>query len=305
MADLPSLNALHAFEVAARHLSFTRAAEELHVTQGAVSHQVRGLEEEIGLRLFERRHRQIALTEEGRRLAQAVGEGFGRIEDALSLLTVRSADHILQVSVSPSLATRWLVPRLAGFNAQHSELDIRISATDALVDPVREQVDLCIRYGKGGYPRLTTTLLSAEDVFPVCHPSLARGRGGLRSPADLARHTLLHDDMFAGDRDRPDWRKWLRAAGARGVKVTGGQRFSHAGLALEAAVAGHGVALGRTSLVADDLQRGTLVRPFPVSFRSRMSYWLVTPAGSQARERTRPLREWLEAQARPASVPTS
>jgi LysR family glycine cleavage system transcriptional activator len=267
------------------------------VTQGAVSHQVRALEDEIDLRLFVRGHRRIELTPEGRRLALAVGEGLGRMEDALLALTRRAPEHVLNVSVSPSLASRWLVPRLEGFRQLHPELDVRISATDTLIDPVREGVDLCIRYGKGGYRGLSSTLLVADEVFPVCHPSLTRGRGALRKPEDLRRHTLLHDEMFAGDRDRPDWRKWLRAAGVRGVDTRGGLHFSHAALAIEAAVAGQGVALGRSTLVVDDLARGTLVRPFQASFRSRLSYWLVTPDIPSVRDRTRPLREWLIAEA--------
>ncbi|MDC3378787.1 transcriptional regulator GcvA [Planctomycetota bacterium] len=295
--DRPSLTALRAFETVARLGSFTLAAEELFVTQGAVSHQVRGLEKQLGLQLFERSHRRIALTAPGVRLSAACSDAFARLDDAVHALTSRPPDSVLTVSVTPSFATRWLVPRLEHFRERAPDMDVRISATDARIDPVREGVDLCIRYGKAERRAgLASTLLVADDVFPVCHASLTKGRKALRAPADLKNHVLLHDDVAPDDPDRPDWRKWLRAARVRGVKATEGPRFSHADLVLRAAVAGQGVALGRTTLVVDDLAAGRLVRPFETSFRSRFAYWIVTPAGERAREKTRPFRDWLHAE---------
>lgn len=297
VTELPSLSGLRAFEAAARQQSFTRAARELHVTQGAISHQIRALERELGIELFVRMHRSIALTPAGQRLARATTEGLARISDAVATLTARTDDEVLSVSVSPSFAARWLVPRLERFRRLQPDVDVRISANDAVIDPEANGVDLCVRYGKGSYPGLVAALLLADDVSPVCHPSLLQGKGALRKPADLARHRLLHDDMFPDDPDRPDWNKWLRAAKLSGIDTGAGPRFSHAGLALEAAVAGQGVALGRTSLVADDLASGRLVRPFDVSFRARISYWLVTPPSPQIRARTQRFREWLLAEA--------
>ena len=242
-------------------------------------------------------HRSIALTPAGQKLARAATDGLARISDAVAALTTRSEREVLNVSVSPSFAARWLVPRLERFRRLEPEIDVRISANDALIDPQTDGVDLCIRYGKGHYPGLVAALLLADDVSPVCHPSLLEREGALREPADLAGQVLLHDEMFPDDPDRPDWDKWFRAAKQSGINSGDGPRFSHAGLALEAALAGQGVALGRTSLVADDLASGRLVRPFDVSFRARISYWLVTPASPQIRARSQRFREWLLAEA--------
>jgi LysR family glycine cleavage system transcriptional activator len=297
VTELPSLSGLRAFEAAARQQSFTRAARELHVTQGAISHQIRALERELGLELFVRMHRSIALTPAGQRLARATTDGLTRIADAVAALTPRIEDEVLSVSVSPSFAARWLVPRLARFRRLQPETDVRISANDALIDPEANGIDLCIRYGKGSSPGLVAAPLLADDVSPVCHPSFLEGESALREPADLAQHLLLHDEMLLDDPDRPDWDKWFRAAKLRGIDTGTGPRFSHAALALEAAVAGQGVALGRTSLVTDDIASGRLVRPFDVSFRARISYWLVTPPAPQIRARTQRFREWLLAEA--------
>jgi LysR family glycine cleavage system transcriptional activator len=291
---MPSLTALRAFEAVARHESFTRAAEELFVTQGAVSHQVRRLEDELGLKLFDRKHRHVTLTPAGARLSAAATDAFERLEEAVVSLTRRAPDTVLTVSAPLSLATRWLVPRLEHFSKQAPELDVRISATSAYLDPVREGFDVSIRYTKHAKQAgVVSTLLVAEDVFPVCNPSLLKGRNALRKPQDLERHPLLHVEPKIADPNRPDWRKWLRAARVKGIKVKDGPRFSHAGLALSAALAGQGVALGRTVLVADDLAAGRLVRPFDVSFRSQVAYWLMTPASEATREKTRAFREWL------------
>jgi LysR family transcriptional regulator, glycine cleavage system transcriptional activator len=293
--SLPSLTALRAFEAVARRESFTRAAEELFVTQGAISHQVRRLETELGLKLFDREHRHVTLTAAGLRLSVAATESFARLEEAVQSLTRRTPDTVLTVSVPLSLAMRWLVPRLDRFRERAPELDVRISATSAYVDPIREGFDLCIRYAKHVKEAgLASTLLIADDVFPVCNPSLLKGRNALRKPQDLAKHTLLHAEPKIVDPDQPDWRKWLRAARVKGIKTKDGPRFSHAGLALSAALAGQGVALGRTSLVVDDLAAGRLVRPFERSFRSQIAYWLVTPVSDVARDKTRSFRGWLE-----------
>lgn len=290
-----SLTALRTFEAVARLGSFTRAAEELFVTQGAVSHQVQRLEKGLGLRLIERGHRRIALTPAGARLAAAATDAFSRLDEAVLALGRRAPDSVLHVSAPVSLATRWLVPRLERFRARAPGIDVRISATDARLDPVREGLDVCIRWARtSSDPGLAVTLLAAEDVFPVVNPALLRGEQRLRQPADLRGHTLLHVDAGTPDPDLPDWPKWLRAAKVRGVDARSGPRFSHTALALSAALAGHGVALARTSLVADDLAAGRLVRPFATSFRSRYAYWVVTQPGDAARERTRPFRVWLE-----------
>jgi len=289
MADLPSLYALRVFEAAARHLSFTRAARELHVTQGAVSHQIRSLEDDLGYPLFTRLPRQVLLTQEGQLLSRAVGEAMGTIEHALVRNRRRQVRSWITVSASPSFAMRWLVPRLDDFRSVHPDLDVRIAATDRLVDPRREAVDLCIRYGEGHYPGLSVAPLSTDEVFPVCSPRL----GGLERPEDLRHHRLLHDEMFLAHPQRPGWERWASLAE---LDLSGipSARFSHASMAIEAAIAGQGVALGRSCLVARDLSEGRLTCPFGPRFRSPFSYWLVTPPGGRSPLRVQALTEWLE-----------
>lgn len=292
---LPSLSALRTFEAAARHLSFTRAAEELHVTQAAVSHQVRALEEELGVQLFNRLSRRVSLTEEGRVLAEAASDAFRRIHTGIKAVARVGAAGTIQVSVSPSLAVRWLVPRLESFKMAHPDTELKVSAHDRLVDPVAEGVDICIRYGSGQYSGLQTTFMMGDEVFPVCSPAYL-AQHPLLSPLDLSEHVLLHDEMMKDHPQRPDWARWLKEAGVRGVDATAGYSFSHANMMLDAAAAGRGVALGRSSLVLDDLARGRLVAPFDISFTSSFAYYLAVPRGSTLRPRLQLFWEWLMAQ---------
>lgn len=293
MAHLPSLSALRAFEAAARHLSFTRAAEELHVTQAAISHQVKALEDELGCTLFLRLSRRVALTEEGRLLAAAATEAFTRIESGLEAVGRAGQSGVVNVSVSPSFAVKWLVPRLDRFRGKHPDIDVRISANDRMVDPVREKVDLCIRYGSGRYPKLDTTRLLTDQVFPVCSPQLLTTGPGLDKAEDLANHMLLHDEMMKHDPLRPDWTKWFAAAGVNGVDASRGFSFSHASMMLDAAAAGQGVALGRSTLVADDVANGRLVRPFATSFTCGFAYYIAVPKGVPLGPRIQAFRDWL------------
>lgn len=289
MADQPSLSALRVFEVAARHLSFTLAARELHVTQGAVSHQIRSLEAELGYPLFTRLPRQVLLTEEGQLLSRAVGEALGTIEQALARNRRRQGRGWITVSASPSFAMRWLVPRLDDFRSVHPDLDVRIAATDRLVDPRREAVDLCIRYGEGSYPGLRVAPLSTDEVFPVCSPRL----DNLERAEDLQNHRLLHDEMFLAHPKRPGWEQWASLAK---IDLSGipAARFSHASMAIEAAIAGQGVALGRSCLVDRDLAEGRLKCPFGPRFVSPFSYWMITPSGGPPLPRVQALMAWLE-----------
>ncbi len=298
MARLPSLSALKAFEAAARHLSFTRAAEELQVTQAAISHQVKALEDELGVVLFARSSRRVALTEEGRILARAVSDAFERVEIALGSLARASHPQVVNVSVSPSLAVKWLLPRLDDFRSKFPEIDVRISANDRLIDPLREGVDLCLRYGSGRYPGLTTTLLMVDDVFPVCSPKLMEGPHPLRNPNDLKHHSLLQDEMMKSDPNRPDWLKWFEAARTTPVEPKAHLSFSHAVMMLDAALAGQGVALGRSSLVSADLEAGRLVRPFGQSFRSKFAYWIAVPEEAPLNPRVAAFHDWLVEQAK-------
>ncbi len=286
---LPSLTALRVFEAAARHLSFTLAAQELCVTQSAVSHQIRALEEELGYPLFVRMPRQVLLTEEGQILSRATSGALEKLDHTLAALLHRQEQGWLTISASPSFAVKWLVPRLDDFRRHHPELELRIAATDRLVDPRREPVDLCVRYGEGCYAGLDVSLLVTDEVFPVCSPSLLPLPS---SPQDLTRCRLLHDEMFPDHPMRPDWQRWAALAG---VDLSGAAsaRFSHASMALEAAAAGQGVALGRSSLVAEDLASGRLLCPLGPSFASPFSYWLVAAPGALHRPRVVALAQWL------------
>ncbi len=292
---LPPLNALRAFEAAARHLSFTRAAAELNVTQAAISHQVKALEERLGVRLFRRLNRALLLSEEGQAYLPPVRDALDTIAAATERLVAHDVSGTLNISVSPSVAAMWLVPRLAGFRKAHPEIDVRISADDRLTDFARDDVDLVIRYGRGHYPGLASMLLMTEDVFPVCSPAILDGPPALRRPADLGGHTLLHDDPIgvADAEALADWRMWLLAAGVEGIDSERGPRFSHSNLLLQAAIDGQGVALGRTPLVANEIAGGRLVKPFELSLPASFAYYIVCPEAAAERPKVAAFREWL------------
>ncbi|MBT4489962.1 MAG: transcriptional regulator GcvA [Rhodospirillaceae bacterium] len=293
MADrrLPPLNALRAFEAAARQLSFTRAGQELHVTQAAISHQVKGLEEWLGLALFRRRGRAIVLTENGQSYHAAVREGLDILADATDRLTRRQDSGVLTVATLASFAAAWLVPRLGRFRAQHAEIDVRVAASDEIVDFARDDVDLAIRYGNGHWPGLEVVPLMTEDVFPVCSPDLLRGPHPLRQPDDLRHHTLLHDDM------RETWRLWLLAADVRGVDPDRGPGYNLSALVIHAAADGQGVALARSALVRDFLDDGRLIRPFELALPAEYAYYLVYPARAVTHPKVRAFRDWLLSEA--------
>ena len=294
---LPPLNALRAFEAAGRLQSFTRAAAELHVTQAAVSHQVKGLETHLGLKLFHRMNRSLTLTEEGQQYLPAITSALDTIAGATQSLARRESEGALTVSVLPSFAAGWLVPRLGGFRRAHPNIDLRIDPEPDLVDFARGDVDVGVRYGRGDYPGLRADRLMAEDIFPVCAPQLARGRHPLREPADLRYHTLLHDDGHG------DWRTWLLAAGIDGVDADRGPMFTSSSMLIQAAIAGQGVALARAVLAADALASGELVRPFALGLPTEFAYYIVYPDASADRPKVRAFRDWLLAEAAGGSWP--
>lgn len=296
MRRLPPLNALRAFEASARLLSFARAAEELGVTPPAISHQVRQLEDFLGVRLFRRMTRRIALTEEGSACLPLLTEAFEKMAEAVDLLRRREDAGALTVSVAPSFAAKWLVPHVESFQAAHPEIDLRISANMAPVDFRSEDVDVGIRFGRGGYPGLKSDLLFSEAIAPLCSPALLEGAHPLRGPADLAHHILLHDDSARPVGPTPDWRLWLRLAGCETVDAARGPRFSHADHALQAAMAGHGVLLGRLSLARDDLAAGRLVRPFGEEIPTEFGYYLVRPERGPDRPKVAAFRDWILAE---------
>lgn len=291
---LPPLNALRAFEAAARHLSFTRAAAELNVTPAAVSHQVRTLESYLGLRLFRRRPHGLMLTDAAQQALPGLRDGFDHLARAMKGLRDVEGSRPLTVSVAPSLAAKWLVPRIEHFRAEHPGIEVRIDATSRLVDFREDDVDIAIRYGCGGYPDLHVECLAAQEMFPVCAPGLLSGPHPIREPADLRHHTLLHLDWRDTDVTLPDWQMWLASAGVDGiVDARRGPRFGHQSMAVDAAMAGHGVALGTSLLVSDDLGTGRLVRPFGHSVYEEFTYFLVCPVETAESPRIRAFRDWL------------
>ncbi len=289
---LPSLNGLRAFEAAARHLSFTRAAEELNVTQAAVSHQIKGLEERLGIALFRRLNRALVLTEAGQRLYPATRDAFDRLAEAVEGLRARTTTGPLTVSVLPSFAAKWLVPRLSRFQERYPDIDLRIAALERLVDLARDDVDVAIRFGAGNWPGVRADLLLKNYLTPVCSPSML---DRLREPADLAHVTLLHESMEPMAQF-PDWAAWLRAAGVSGVDVTRGLRFSHTHILLQAAIDGRGVALGQLALAADDLAAGRLAAPFDLKLPAGYAYYLVCLPGAVERPKIKAFREWVFAE---------
>jgi LysR family glycine cleavage system transcriptional activator len=285
---LPPLNAVRAFEAAARHLSFTKAADELNVTQAAVSHQVKGLEERLQVPLFRRLNRGLILTEAGAAYLKELEDILDRLEQATERLRTSEAAGLLTVSTGTSFASKWLVPRLQRFRERRPDIDVRIDANDSLTDFRRDNVDLAIRYGRGVYSGLRSVKLLQDIVFPVCSPKLLEGSNPLREPSDLKHHTLLHDQDVV-----EDWRTWLRTAGVADVDPTRGPSFSHSAMLIEAAIAAQGVALGRRSMVARDLREGRLVQPFSLSLTAEFSYWVVCPDSTADKPKVAEFRVWL------------
>ncbi len=289
-ARLPSLNGLRAFEAAARHLSFTLAASELNVTQTAISHQIRRLEEELGIRLFVRQNRALALTPEARDYLPGVRAAFNDLRLATDRLLRKDDDKVLTVSTLASLAAKWLLPRLTDFQEQHPGIDVRIATSTSLVDFQRDNVDAAIRYGRGQWPGLRADWLMADELFPVCSPSLLRGDKPLRCPEDLKSHMLLHTSNANSD----DWRLWLTAAGLPAdIARQPGITFDMIFMTIQAAIDGIGVAMGRTSYVQDDIAKGRLVVPFKIALPADAGFYLVSPEGRREAPKLTAFRQWM------------
>jgi LysR family glycine cleavage system transcriptional activator len=294
---LPPLSALRAFEAAARHMSFSKAADELHVTPAAISHQIHALEEDLGVRLFYRMNRSIELTASGRILLPGLTEAFAGIQSSVRRLRAHNDTGTLTVTASPSFAAKWLVLRLHRFQEQCAEVDVRISASDDVVDLTKGDFDIAIRYGSGKYPGLDVELLFTNEVFPACSPQLLTAGPPLRIPADLARHTLIHDQAVERDPLVPTWPMWLKAAGVKDVPATAGLTFNNMHLALDAAIAGHGVVLAYSTIAEADLAAGRLVRLFSLALPDQFAYYIVTAPGALERPKVRAFRNWLRQEA--------
>jgi len=291
-ARLPSLNGLRAFEAAARHLSFTHAAAELNVTQTAISHQIKRLEDELGVRLFVRQNRALALTPQARDYLPGIRAAFNDLRLATDRLLRKGDDNALTVSTLASLAAKWLLPRLSAFQDAHPGIDVRITTSRALVDFKTGGVDAAIRYGRGQWPGLRADWLMADQLFPVCSPALLQGQRPLRCPEDLAHHTLLHTSGGYDD----DWRLWLTAAGqAPTLSKLPGLSFDLIFMTVQAAIDGLGVAMGRTSYVESDIAKGRLVVPFKIKLPDEWGFYLVSPKASADSPKLSAFRQWLAA----------
>jgi LysR family glycine cleavage system transcriptional activator len=295
---LPSLNGLRAFEAAARLRSFTLAAAELNVTQTAISHQIRRLEEQLGIKLFIRQNRALALTRQAQDYLPSVRTAFEDLRRATARLHRAEQEERLTVSTTASLATKWLVSRVAAFQDANPGMEVRITTSTHLVDFHREEVDIAVRYGRGVWPGLRAHWLMAERLFPVCSPALLNGANPLRQPADLAHHTLLHTSL-----PRDEWNLWLTAAGLpHAIAARRGLSFDLGFMAIQAAVEGLGIALGRSHLVEADIAAGRLVAPFDTELPRDAGYYVVTPEATADTTKIALFRDWLIASATPTAL---
>ncbi|MFM2482484.1 transcriptional regulator GcvA [Celerinatantimonas sp. YJH-8] len=283
---LPPLNALKAFEAAARHLSFTRAAEELFVTQAAVSHQIKGLEEYLGLKLFRRKNRSLLLTEEGQSYFLDIKDIFSSLSEATDRLLARGEKGAISISLQPSFAIQWLVPRLSKFSQLHPDIDVRIKALDRDEGSLTDDVDVAVYYGRGNWAGLRADKLHTEYLIPVCSPLLLNGDKPLNKPEDLRYHTLLHDTS------RHDWKAWFKQVGVK-MDVNQGPIFSHSTMVLQAAIYGQGVALGHSVLAKPEIQAGRLVCPFEQVLVSQNAYYLVCHPSQAEQGKIVAFREWM------------
>ena len=283
---LPPMQALRAFEAAARERSLTRAASALNVTHGAISHQIKSLEADLGARLVERSGRGIRLTDDGERFARRVRAAFAELTTGVHEITSRSNPRLLRVSVVPSFAARWLLPRIRHFLAQHPDVDLDVRSNMANVDFARDDADVAIRYGHGDWPGLTVEHLMDDWFFPVCSPNIANGRVPQR-PEDLARYTLLRSE------DEP-WKPWFEAAGLDWPEPARGPIFNDSSLGLQAAIEGQGVTLARSSLLANDVRNGVLVKLFAIRAPAPRKFWLVYPARTANTAKLALFRQWIQ-----------
>jgi LysR family transcriptional regulator, glycine cleavage system transcriptional activator len=293
-----TLASLRFFAVAARLSSFKQAAAELHVTQGAVSQQIKHLEDALGCRLFYRLPRQITLTEEGKRFAAVVERGLEDIErEAKAIIELRSTVDI-RVRVGPSFAMRWLVPRLGEFYGRHPQIKLFITGAYGYFDPARREFDLAIEMIKGKHPTLHSEALLDEYLIPVCSPTYLARHSFLKKPVDLARCTLLHDaHAWVGEKNDAEWQYWLQQAGAAGVDSREGQFFTLANMSIEASLTHQGFAMGRASLIKDLVEAGQLVAPFKHKVKSPAGYCLLCPKDLANRPEIRSVIDWLHEQA--------
>jgi LysR family glycine cleavage system transcriptional activator len=293
---MPPLNSLRAFEAAARHLNFSRAADELSVTPGAVSQQIQNLEDYVGAALFRRTTKGLLLTDAAQTALPTLREAFDKLAEASSLLMGAIDGRRLSLTAPPSFAAKWLVPRLGSFEKAHPQVDVWLSAAFELVDFAAGEVDIAIRYGGGRYPGLEVQRLIQETVMPVASPELI-SRTALEQVSDLSNHVLLHDGSPDTDESCPDWAMWLAARGDRTIDGTRGPRFNQSSLVIEAALNGRGVALAKRTLAQDDIDAGRLVAPFQIATAVDFAYYVVYPKAKGRLPQVKAFVAWLTAEA--------
>ena len=293
---MPPLSALRAFEAAARHLSLTLAARELNVTAGALSHQIRGLEDFLGVKLFERRVRAIALTAEGKQLYPGLQTGFAQIRDAVASLKAKHNPDVLVVSTSPGLTSKWLAPRLYRFAPVFPDVDVRISSSLNNANFTTDGVDLAVRnmvVDPLPDPSLAIEMLADISFIPVCSPRLIKEHGPVKHPRDLARLPLIHDETLSARGASPEWSEWFKAAGIDNVDLRRGLRFNSADHALDAAGEGAGVLLAHDILAYDDLRTRRLVIPVMFALPSGRAFHLVWSKSRKPSAAAEAFRRWI------------
>jgi LysR family glycine cleavage system transcriptional activator len=298
MNRIPGLNTLKTLEAAGRLMSFTKAANELGVTPAAVSHQIREFKDQLGLRLFQRTSRSMRHTPAGRMLHDSVAEALENISRTVARLQRTNSKKRLKVTAYPSITAKWLVPRLDRFLEIVPDAEVRIDVSLAPPDFFRDDIDIAIRFGNGDYPGMRVDRLFEDTVFPVCSPSLLGGSRPLRQPQDLLHHTLIHVD-WEGQGLWPNWRMWMLAVGVKDFNDRRGLHFSLTSLAIQAAIDGHGVALGDSTLVADDIAAGRLVQPFSLALKvpPELAYYVTAPVETAEDPMVRAFRDWVLAEA--------
>jgi len=296
MNRLPPLKSLQAFEAAGRHLSFTEAARELNVTPGAISQQIRLLEEFLEVTLFKRMNRSILLTDAGQMFLPSISSGFEYFNEAVNTVRLKRSDGPLTITSAPSFVSKWLIPRLASFKALHPHIDVRIDTSDRLVDFKHEDIDVGIRFGNGEYPELDTVFLFSFDLIPVCSPELMHRDGGLKQVSDLKNHTLLHSNYDELDPGFPDWAMWLKVVEADAVDAGHGIYFNQSDLLFQAALEGQGVALLANVMAEPEIAAGRLMQPFSTRLPVKLNYHLVTSPQKAHIAKVVAFREWVLAE---------
>ncbi len=295
MRKLPPLKSLQAFEAAARWLSFSKAADELHVTPAAISQQIKQLEAFLGEPLFHRMTRSVTLTDAAKTVLPLMTEGFDNLAEAVDRLKVEEKSGLLTVSTVPTFAIKWLVHHLTDFSDKYPDIDVRLDASLDMRDFTQDGIDVSIRLGIGDYPSLYVGKVFDEEVGPVCSPKLLEGPDALTCLEDLKQHRLLHVDWGSLTNQSPDWKMWAQAAGVDDLPVERGPRFTVENMAIEAAINGEGVALVSHSAVVEDLKARRLVRPFDLTVHSDFAYWLVCPHAHLRKAKVSAFCNWLMA----------